>query len=465
MSQRLVLTPTLQQAIKLLQYSRQELVQYVHQELLENPTLEEKATADEATADEAAEAPAEGSEKQELDTAEMAAGEGEPEWSEFMSEFDNGYEPNQPREAPSYENMLSEGTSLQDHLLQQLQVAFDSDEEKSIGYEIIGNIDDSGYLRSSVEELGAVLQVPPDRVEQVLALVQDLEPAGVGARDLAECLLIQLRGRGLDGGLEGSIVRHHLKELEGRKLKKIAKEEKATVEDVLDAARMIASLEPNPGRSFATEPVQYIVPDINIYKVEGEYHVQLVEEGLPQLRINNLYRRLRRSGTLSGTDKEFLEKKFNSARWLIKSILQRQQTILKVANSIVRFQRDFLDHGIKYLKPLVLRTVAEDIDMHESTVSRVTSKKYAQTPQGLLELKYFFNSGIGRRGGESMASVSVMNLIKKLISEENSAKPLSDLEVVKLLQEEHGLDIARRTVAKYRGILGIMPASRRRQIY
>lgn len=466
MTQRLVLTPTLQQAIKLLQYSRQELVQYVHQELLENPTLEEKVQEDEAVQEPVSEqAPEETAAGEGGDVADAAAGEVEPEWSEFMSEFDNGYEPYQPQEAPSYENMLSEGASLQSHLLQQVQVSFDEPEEKLIAWEIVGNIDDSGYFRSTVEEIAAGVDTSPDRVEAVLDVIHEFEPAGVGARDLAECLLVQLRGRGLDGGLEESIVRYHLRDLEARKLKKIARDQKTTIEDVVDAARVIASLEPNPGRSFASEAVQYIVPDINIYKVGTEYHVQLVEEGLPQLKINNLYRRLRRSGSLSATDKEFLEKKFNSARWLIKSILQRQQTILKVSKSIVKFQRDFLDHGIKYLKPLVLRSVAEDIDMHESTVSRVTNKKYAQTPQGLLELKFFFNSGIGRRGGESMASVSVMNLIRRLIEEEDPAKPLSDLELVRRLQEEHGLDIARRTVAKYRGILNIMPASRRKQVY
>jgi RNA polymerase sigma-54 factor len=285
----------------------------------------------------------------------------------------------------------------------------------------------------------------------------------VAARDLQECLSLQLAGMGLEDSLEGRIVKGHLKDLEARRLKKIARDEKTTVEDVVRAARVIAGLEPIPGRPFSLETVQYVVPDITIHKVGDEYQVQLIDEGLPHLRVNGFYRRLYRSGKLTGEDKDFIEKKINSARWLIKSILQRQQTIIRVAKSIVKFQREFLDHGIKHLKPLVLRTVAEDINMHESTVSRVTSRKYAQTSQGILELKYFFNSGISRSGGESMASVSVMDLIRGLIEQEDTQRPLSDLEIVRLLQRDHFLTIARRTVAKYRSLLNIMPASRRRQ--
>ncbi len=465
MTQRLVLTPTLQQAIKLLQYSRQELVQYVRQELLENPTLEELPGAEPGQEVPVAEAETP-PERSDLDAADVVAGEGEPDWSEFMSEFDNGYEPYHASEAPSYENVLSSGTSLQGYLFEQVNVNFTDEADKRIGIELAGNIDEAGYLRVSVEETAEKLSEPVDEVQRVLGLVQQFDPPGVGARDLAECLLLQLEGMGRGDGLEARIVQGHLRDLEARRIKKIAREQKTTVEQVADAARVISRLEPRPGRAFSQEAVQYIVPDINITKVGDEYQVQLVEEGLPQLRINGFYRRLYRSGRLTQEDKDFLSRKVNNARWLIKSILQRQQTILRVARSIVKFQREFLDHGIKHLKPLVLRTVAEDIGMHESTVSRVTSKKYAQTPQGLIELKFFFNSGISRSsGGESMASVSVMNLIRKLIAEEDGHKPLSDQEIVGRLKEEFDLDIARRTVAKYRGLLGIMPASRRRDVF
>jgi RNA polymerase sigma-54 factor len=467
MSQRLILTPTLQQAIKLLQYSRQELVQYVHQELLENPTLEEiQSSEPEVEAEEdqkAEEAAAEGTEKEAEDVVEGMTGDQALDWSEYLPESDNGFEPYQGSEPPSYENILSKGTSLQEHLHQQLNVSSVNDEGKIIGFELIGNIDDNGYLRSTVEEVGEALRVTPERVEPVLKAIQEFDPPGVGARSLPECLALQLVHKGLGGGIEERIVLNHLKDLEARRLKKIAREEKASVDEVSRAAEEIARLEPYPGRSFSHETVHYVVPDITIYKADGEYHVRLVDEGLPQLRINNFYRKLYRSGKLSPSDKEFLDKKVNSARWLIKSILQRQQTILKVARSIVVLQKDFLDHGIRYLKPLVLRTVAEDIDMHESTVSRVTSKKYAQTPQGILELKFFFTSGINRTGGDSMSSLTVMDFIKKIIAEEDLQKPLSDLEIVRRLEKDHSLNIARRTVAKYRGLLNILPASRRRQ--
>jgi RNA polymerase sigma-54 factor len=340
-----------------------------------------------------------------------------------------------------------------------------TDEGKIVGFEIIGNIDDNGYLRANVDEVAEVLRISPERVEPVLRIIQEFDPPGVGARSLSECLALQLVQKGLAGGIEEKVVRSHLKDLEARRLKKIAREESVPLDEIVRAARHIARLEPYPGRSFSQETVQYVVPDITIYKADGEYHVRLVDEGLPQLRINNFYRKLYHSGKLSSEDREFLDKKVNSARWLIKSILQRQQTILKVARSIVMFQKDFLDHGIRCLKPLVLRTVAEDIDMHESTVSRVTSKKYAQTPQGILELKFFFTSGINRTVGDSMSSLTVMDFIKRIISEEDVSRPLSDLEIVRRLEEGHSLNIARRTVAKYRGLLNILPASRRRQTF
>jgi RNA polymerase sigma-54 factor len=461
LTQRLVLTPTLQQAIKLLQYSRQELVQFIHQELLENPTLEEVRA--EPLGPVAAGAPA----------AAPAAAEPAPapdgddeSWTRYLESYDESWEARGPaEEAPEFESGLSIAERLADHLERQLSVAVRSEEERAIGLEIIGNIDDDGYLQSTVEEIAAQLAVAPDAVEAVLRLVQAFDPAGVGARDVAECLALQLAQRGQGGTLAERIVRLHLADLEARRYKRIAAAQRVTVEAVAAAARAIGELEPHPGRVFARDDSPVVVPDITIVKEGDEYLVRLVEEGLPQLRINGFYRRMYRSGTLERGDREFIEKKVNSARWLIKSILQRQETILKVTRSIVKFQRDFLDRGIDHLRPLVLRTVAEDIQMHESTVSRVTSNKYAQTPQGLFELKFFFNSGIGRDGGDSMASVSVQDLLQKIVAAEDPRRPLSDLEIVRRLTSEHGLDIARRTVAKYRSILRLPPASRRRRPY
>jgi len=464
LTQRLVLTPTLQQAIKLLQYSRQELVQYIRQELLENPTLEEERAEPlgPVAAGAAAATPA------AAEPAPAPAPDGDDEsWTRYLESYDESWEARGPaEEAPEFESALSIAERLADHLEQQLNVAVETEEERAIGLEIIGNVDDDGYLQASVEEIAARLALAPEAVEAVLRLVQAFDPAGVGARDVAECLALQLAQRGQGGTLAERIVRQHLPDLEARRYKRIAAAQRVSVDAVAAAARAIAELEPHPGRVFARDDSPVVVPDITIVKEGDDYQVRLVEEGLPQLRINGFYRRMFRSGTLERGDREFIEKKVNSARWLIKSILQRQETILKVTRSIVKFQRDFLDRGIDHLRPLVLRTVAEDIQMHESTVSRVTSNKYAQTPQGLFELKFFFSSGIERSGGAaSMSSVSVQELLQRIVAAEDPRRPLSDLEIVRRLTSEHGLDIARRTVAKYRGILRIPPASRRRRIF
>jgi len=463
LTQRLVLTPSLQQAIKLLQYSRQELVQYIRQELLENPTLEELQAEPIGPAPEVPPAAAAAGEP---DAAPSPDGDDES-WTRYLESYDESYEQRGgAEEAPEYESVLSNAESLADHLEQQLSVAVSTDEDRLIGREIVGNIDDNGYLQTTLEEIATLQGVPVEAVQRVLRIVQAFDPSGVGARDIAECLAIQLEQRGQAGGLAERVVHQHLADLEARRYKRIASTQKVSLDAVFAAARTIGELEPHPGRLFAGDTASTIVPDIIITKDGDEYQVSLIEDGLPQLRVNGFYRRMYRRGGLEASDREFIEKKVNSARWLIKSILQRQETILKVTRSIVKFQRDFLDRGIDHLRPLVLRTVADDIQMHESTVSRVTSNKYAQTPQGLFELKYFFNSGIGRSGGEgSMASVSVQDLLQKIVAAENPGRPLSDLEIVRRLNQEHGLNIARRTVAKYRSILRLPPANRRRRLF
>lgn len=463
LTQRLVLTPSLQQAIKLLQYSRQELVQYIRQELLENPTLEELQAEPIGPAPEV---PPPTAAAGEPDAAPSPDGDDES-WTRYLESYDESYEQRGgAEEAPELESALSHSESLSDHLEQQLNVAISTDEDRMIGSEIIGNIDDDGYLQTSVEEIASLLQTDSEAVARVLRIVQAFDPPGVGARGIAECLAIQLEQRGLAGGLADRLVRQHLGDLEARRYKRIASVQKVTLDAVFAAARTINELEPHPGRLFSGDMASAIVPDITITKEGDEYQVSLIEDGLPQLRINGFYRRMYRKVGLEASDREFIEKKVNAARWLIKSILQRQETILKVTRSIVKFQRDFLDRGIDHLRPLVLRTVADDIQMHESTVSRVTSNKYAQTPQGLFELKYFFNSGIGRNGGgDSMASVSVQDLLQKIVAGEDPCRPLSDLEIVRHLNQEHGLEIARRTVAKYRSILKLPPANRRRRLY
>ncbi|MBW2452743.1 MAG: RNA polymerase factor sigma-54, partial [Deltaproteobacteria bacterium] len=329
--------------------------------------------------------------------------------------------------------------------------------------EIIGNIDDDGYLQASVEELVDQTGAATEAVERVLAVVQDLDPIGVGSRNLQECLLKQVEQLHLDNDLIMKVLRDHIADLESRRYQAIARSLQVSLDDVLGAAKVISTLDPKPGSQYGQEDVHYIIPDIFVYRISDDFVVVLNDEGLPNLRINSFYRNAL-SGAAAIDEKagEYIQEKMRGALWLIKSIHQRQRTIYKVTKSIVKFQRDFFERGVDNLKPLVLRDVAEDIEMHESTVSRVTTNKYVQTPQGLFELKYFFNSGISTTQGDSVASESVKSKIKELIANENSRKPYSDQKIVELLQKQ-GIDIARRTVTKYREMLGIGSSTQRKR--
>ncbi|MCK5687897.1 RNA polymerase factor sigma-54, partial [Myxococcota bacterium] len=297
-------------------------------------------------------------------------------------------------------------------------------------------------------------------VEAVLKDIQALEPPGVAARDLRECLLIQAREEFSEASLVYEIIENHLDELERQKLKVIARATKSTLDEVKDAIQQLTSLEPRPGRIFVDRAPQYITPDIYVKKVGEEWVIQLNDDGLPKLRVSNYYRQTLSSS--KGEAKAFLKEKLQGAAWLIRSIHMRQRTMYRVTESILRFQADFFEEGVAHLKPLVLRDVAEDVEMHESTISRVTSNKYVHCPQGIFELKYFFNSGISKFGGESIASESVRDHIKRLVDSENPKSPLSDNKIVQLLKDKN-IDIARRTVAKYREMLRIPSSSRRKK--
>lgn len=471
LSQQLVMTPQLQQAIKLLQLSRMELMDVVRAELEENPVLEEgQETPDEKTEIEEAAAAAD-----ELAAVELGEVKGDNEgasdidWRTYLESYSLGgstadnYEADDER--PSFENLLTRKTSLQDHLMWQLGLSRLEQMDRQIACELVGNIDDDGYLQASVEEIAEQLRVGVDRVERVLAVVQDFDPVGVASRDLQECLLKQVAQLGMQGSLVELILKDHLKDLEGRRYQAIARSLHASVDEIYEAAKLISGLDPRPGSQYGQDDVHYISPDIFVHKVGDEYIVVLNDEGLPNLRINTFYR-----NALSGTAKvddeagEYIQEKLRGALWLIKSIHQRQRTIYKVTRSIVKFQKDFFDRGITHLKPLVLRDVAEDIEMHESTVSRVTTNKYVQTPQGLFELKYFFNSGINTTEGESVASESVKIKIKEIIGSENDRKPYSDQKIVDMLKEQ-GIDIARRTVTKYREMLGLGSSTQRKKLF
>jgi RNA polymerase sigma-54 factor len=330
---------------------------------------------------------------------------------------------------------------------------------RRLGSLIIGNLDEDGYLRAELAEIAQRGQVPVEEVERALALVQGFDPPGVAARSVQECLLIQLKADPNPDPVSVEIVEQHFEDLSRRRYPDIARALKLPLDRVMESVEEIMGLEPKPGRRFGGTDTRYIVPDVVVQKMSGEYVVLLNEDGIPRLRVNSLYRSLLRN---SGDEaKQYVEQKLRSAVWLIKSVDQRQRTLRKVTQSIVKFQREFLDKGLPYLRPLSLRDVGEDIGMHESTISRVTTNKYVETPQGLFELKFFFHSGIASGDGEMVSSISVKKMIQDLLANEDPSKPLSDQEVAQILKGR-GLVIARRTVAKYREELGILPSHQRR---
>jgi RNA polymerase sigma-54 factor len=472
LSQQLVMTPQLQQAIKLLQLSRLELQDLVRQELEENPVLEDAPELEEPKEVDTLEVTEQEEVPQEEGDAfkEVKAGEEtlqDVDWASYLDGYhyssgEQCYDDEDDR--PSYENLLTKKATLYDHLLWQMNLTRLGEDEFRVGTEIIGNIDEEGYFRSSLADIGAIFQVDESFVETVLLKIQEFDPMGVAARDLQECLLIQVKQLGMEGSVVDTLLKHHLRELEERKYKQIAKAMGLDVGEVFTAAKIIASLDPKPGRQFGQDDVHYISADIFVYKVGEEFVVLLNDEGMPAIRVNPLYAADSRSAGGDQKAEDYINDKMRSALWLIKSIHQRQRTIFKVAKSIVKFQKDFLERGIAYLRPLVLRDIAEDIGMHESTISRVTTNKYMQTPQGLLELKFFFNSGIATTEGDSIASESVKNKIKEIVDAEDSSKPLSDQRIAEILSS-CSINIARRTVTKYREMLRIGSSSERKRLF
>jgi RNA polymerase sigma-54 factor len=493
LSQQLVMTPQLQQAIKLLQLSRMELLEQVREEMEENPLLEETAEeiADdgsenaeklpgeaslEADSVERAEEPPKGDEKAEEVHAEDDRQSKEIDWEAYLENYQTlGHTAPVARDPgedlPSFEATLTKPTTLFDHLIWQLKMAGLNEAEERVGLLIIGNLDDEGYLKvegcegDPIISIATEADVPVPLAEAVLRRIQELDPVGVAARDLQECLLIQCRHLKVEHTLVGAIIKRHLKNLESKNLPAIAKDLKVPLGDVVEAVKVISSLDPKPARSYTGEEPRYITPDVYVYKVGDKFITVLNDDGLSRLRVSGLYRAALKNGGLDGAKtKDYIQEKLRSAVWLIRSIHQRQRTIYKVTESIVKFQREFLEKGIAFLKPLILRDVAEDIQMHESTVSRVTTNKYVHTPQGIYELKFFFNSSIARTGGDEIASEAVKDRIKKICSEEDAKNPHSDQKIVEILRSQ-GIEIARRTVAKYREVLGILPSSKRRRYY
>ncbi len=484
LTQQLIMTPQLQQAIKLLQMSRLELVDAVNQELEENPLLEEvvsdevpeaeekieRADSEEGPVEEAPEEPV------VLDKHEELTGEGdgrdEFDWDGYLEDYARVRSPQEKGDgnAPVWENLAVRRTTLADYLLWQLMLSQVTEEERHVAEQIIGNLDENGYLVAKIEEIASLENTTPDFVEQVLCKVQEFDPPGIAARDLKECLLLQAKMSGGSNCIVEAIIRNHLDDLKTKNYAQIARKLRASLQkvslgEVKDAVKIIFNMDPHPGSAYNEGRIEAIVPDVFVVKSGDDYRVLLNEDGIPRLRISNDYSQMaggRRSGGRQDSGRQYIKERMQSAAWLIKSIQQRQRTIRRVAECIVRFQKDFFERGVDALKPLVLRDVAEELQMHESTISRVVTNKYLHSPQGTFEMKYFFSSGVRTHKGEDVSSKSVQEEIKRIVASEDSRKPLSDKKIQALLKAS-GIEIARRTVAKYRDILGILPSSMRKK--
>lgn len=466
LTHQLLMTPQLQQAIRLLQLSRIELEEFVSQQISENPTLEDVSQEFvDKSEKQKKEVSGEGSVQAQPEKEERAAeNTGEYEWDyrSKAEDLSSRVYQSSREESVNYENFVTKAKTLQEHLLSQVGELGFSEAENEIALKLIGNITDQGYLDLDIVKLAGEEELDLDVVEGVLDTIQRLEPSGVGARSLSECLLIQIRDGGLKNGIIEKIVEHHLKDLESKSYRQIARKLKIPLKEVLKNIGIIAGLNPVPGRKFGEGVNLYVIPDVFVFKVGKKWLISLNEDNLPKLRVSKYYQDI--AGTLArGKEKGYIVEKIKSASWLIKSLQQRQRTIKKVSECIVEKQGEFLEKGILFLKPMVLRDVAEAIEMHESTVSRVTSNKYIQTPQGIFELKFFFSSSI-KSHEEDLSSSSVKAMIKEIVGGEDPRKPLSDQKIVSLLDEK-GVHLARRTVAKYREQIGIMTSSRRKKFF
>lgn len=436
-----------------------ELLEMLNQEVVENPLLEEISNEEiQQTEKTAADVDSAATDQDSWD---------DNDYEYFFGDYlDNGYRPSMPSQSadfPPIENTLSKPSSLSDHLMWQLSAFTEEERLREIGVAIIGNLDDDGYLVASIEEISAMGGWAEEEVESVLSLIQGFDPVGIAARELRECLLLQLRHLGLENTPSELIVREHLELLESNHVSiTLARQLGLPPEETKNYVEIIRRLDPKPGTRYSSTQSQYVTPDVHVVKVDDHYIARVNDDGLPQLRISPVYRRLLdKNNQNSDETRSYVREKFRSALWLIKSVDQRQKTIQKVATSIIRFQSEFLDHGIEHLRPLVLRDVATDIGMHESTVSRVVNNKYIHTPQGVFEMKFFFHSRIHNTYGVNVSSVTIKQRIKKIIDSEDSRKPFSDSRIVALLQQE-GLVMARRTIAKYRDQLRIPTSSNRR---
>ena len=458
-TQKLTMTPELIQAIQILQFNTQELESFVQEELMQNPVLEYDNTDSKKEP--------EVSKTEALDRKEAEESEFDLREKVKEAEYDDisyrQWEYSKDHDETSFEQYVSKEETLEDYLLLQLTFSSLKGGEMKIGRYLVESIDENGYLTADVGKVAKCFKVSEETVERVLDVIQTFEPAGVGARSLEECLIIQLAAKGLLEDSVEYIILHHLNDLGENKLNKVAKATGLTVEQVQMIADLIRTLEPKPGRQYSSgDTVKYVVPDVVVEKVDGEYQVVTNEGTVPRLMVSPYYMNLAKQSPHDEELSKYLNDRYNAALWLIKSIEQRKQTIYNVVNSVVQHQKEFLDKGPKYLKTLTLKQVAEDIGIHESTVSRSINGKYMQTPRGVFEIKYFFSSGVTDSSGEGMSSNSIKTFIKEIVDSEDPKKPYSDQDMVEILSKK-GIEISRRTVAKYREGMNILSSSKRRR--
>ena len=459
-SQKLTMTPELIQAIQILQFNSQELETFVQDELMQNPVLEYDSTAEERREQEVSKS--ESMDKKEAEEADFDLREKVKE-AEYDDISYRQWEHRKENDEPTFEQFVSKEETLEDYLLLQLTFSKLKGNDIKIGRYMVESIDENGYLTVELSQVGKTFKVSEAHVEKILDVIQTFEPAGVGARTLEECLIIQLASKGLLEDSVEYIILHHLADIGDNKLGKVSKETGLTVAQVQMITDLIRTLEPKPGRRFSSgESVKYVVPDVIVEKVDGEYQIVTNETTIPRLMVSSYYMSLAKRATEDAELSKYLNEKYNSALWLIKSIEQRRQTIYNVVAAVVEHQKEFLDKGPKYLKTLTLKQVAEALNIHESTVSRSINGKYMQTPRGVFEIKYFFSSGVTGGSGEGMSSNSIKTFIKEIVESEDPKKPYSDQEMVEILSRK-GIEISRRTVAKYREGMNILSSSKRRR--
>lgn len=458
MHQKLVMTPRLQQALKLLQMPTLELQQVLKQEILQNPLLEEVDDMMDTSEDEKVD------EDEDEEKEESGSSDDQEDWDDF---YDTAWNSGGTAETEEREDFVERvpvaKQSFSEYLFNQLRLSTDEERTLMIGEYIIGSLDDSGYLTSPLEDIAREFDTDEEEVEKVLLLIQTFDPPGVGARNLKECLMIQLTSKGMEDTLAATIVKDHFEEFKQKKYLDLTKKLKISLKDIQAQAAVIGTLNPKPGLDILADGPKYVIPDLVVERVGEKYVVFLNDRNVPRLRISQSYKNeLQHNPDISSETKDFIQGRLKNAKWLIQTIEQRRRTMIKVMESIVEEQGEFFEKGTASLRPLTLQQVASKISMHESTVSRVTTNKYVQTPRGVFELKFFFSSALGTQSGEEVSAKSAKLSIKEIIAKEDTKKPLSDQKIADILEKD-GLIIARRTVAKYREQLGILPARHRKE--